>query len=56
MLKNQRNKEGDLEGYWEYYYPNGKLRWKGNYINGREMGYWEEYDRNGKLIYIEYFF
>jgi antitoxin component YwqK of YwqJK toxin-antitoxin module len=30
-------------GYWEYYYSNGKIRKKGNYLNGLEEGYWEIY-------------
>jgi len=29
-----KNKEGQAHGPWEYYYPNGKLWYKGKYING----------------------
>ena len=36
-------------GYWEYYFSNGNLEWKGNYVNGKRHGYWEDYFDNGKL-------
>ena len=37
------------EGYWEEYFSNGQLEYKGSYINGKEEGYWELYHENGKL-------
>jgi antitoxin component YwqK of YwqJK toxin-antitoxin module len=40
-------------GNWEYYYSNGNIRKKGNYLNGLEEGYWESYWSNGKLMYKE---
>ena len=43
MLKNQLNKEGFREGYWEVYYDNGELLCKGNYKNNRADGLWEYY-------------
>ena len=43
MEKNLRSKEGKKEGYWEYYYINGKLAFKGNFKNGKREGYWEVY-------------
>jgi antitoxin component YwqK of YwqJK toxin-antitoxin module len=41
---------GKREGYWEFYYPNGKLRKKGNLVNDNRHGYWEAYYSNGQLI------
>ena len=38
-----------IDGYWEYYYSNGQLMFKGNYINGKRDGYWRHYYSNGKL-------
>ena len=38
MKKNQYNKEGRPEGYWEYYFTNGQLDYTRNYINGIENG------------------
>ena len=55
MEKNHYNKEGKQEGYWEYYYDNGKLESKGKYINGKKEGYWEWYHSNGELYLINYF-
>ena len=42
---NQYNSEGNPEGYWEYYYYfNGQLECKGNYVNG-EMVKGIEYEK-----------
>jgi antitoxin component YwqK of YwqJK toxin-antitoxin module len=43
------NDQGEAHGYWEVYWNNGQLLYKGNYINGKEHGYWEWYYDNGKL-------
>ena len=32
---NKRNEQGKLHGPWEWYYENGKLSSKGNYVNGK---------------------
>lgn len=40
-----------LDGDWRDYYPNGQLKWKGNYINGKLQGDVEAYHTNGKLQY-----
>ena len=47
---NQRNKEGNRHGYWEYY-ENGNLFFKGHYDNGIMIGYWEVYHGNGNPWY-----
>jgi antitoxin component YwqK of YwqJK toxin-antitoxin module len=49
--KTPRNKQGHPHGYWEFYYLNGQLCYKGNYINGKLDGYWEEYWSDGQLCY-----
>ncbi len=49
MKLNQRNKEGIKHGYWEEYYYNGNLFYKGNYHNGRQIGYWTLYHANGNF-------
>ncbi len=43
------NEKGERHGYWEKYYLNGNLWYKGNYVNGNRHGYWEWYHDNGKL-------
>ena len=42
MKKNQY-KDGKEHGYWEYYYANGNIMFKGYYKNGKDHGFWEEY-------------
>jgi len=49
------NKDGKPHGYWEYYYANGNLTYKGNFINGQEDGLWEWYHSNGQLYSKEYY-
>jgi antitoxin component YwqK of YwqJK toxin-antitoxin module len=44
------------EGYWEIYYDNDKIHYKGNFLNGIRHGYWESYYKNGFLCYKVNFF
>ena len=44
------NTNGKRHGYWEVYYFNGNLWFKGYYINGNRHGLCEEY--NNKTFYI----
>ena len=50
-LINLFNAKGEKHGYWESYYDNGNLSYKGNYVDGIKHGYWEEYRSNGKLSF-----
>lgn len=52
---NQVNSDGIKHGYWESYYFNGQLMYKGNWNNGNRHGYWEDYHFNGQLAYKGYF-
>ncbi len=36
MIKNRLNSEGKADGYWEVYHDNGKLKYKGNFVNGKQ--------------------
>jgi antitoxin component YwqK of YwqJK toxin-antitoxin module len=49
------NDQDKRHGYWEVYYENGQLMYKGNYVNGIKHGYWESYHYNGKLINKTYY-
>jgi antitoxin component YwqK of YwqJK toxin-antitoxin module len=49
--KAPKNKQSQPHGYWESYYLDGQLWFKGNYINGKKDGWWESYWRNGQLCY-----
>ena len=44
------NEKGEPHGYWEQYWLNGNLAYRGNYINGQLNGLWECYDNDGILI------
>ena len=46
---NQYNENGQRHGYWEDYWYQGQLWFKGYYVNGKLDGYWEEYHHNGQL-------
>ena len=49
------NEKGEAHGYWELYWSNGKLQYKGNFINGEQYGSLERYYTNGKIYYKEYY-
>jgi len=52
---NQYNENKQRHGLWEDYYSNGKLLWKGTYLNGQRHGFWEWYYDNGKLETREFY-
>ena len=42
---------GKRDGFWESYYENGQLNWKGSYKNDNLDGPWEYYHKNGQLSF-----
>ena len=54
-LENGRFKNGELEGFWKYYYKDGKLSSNRNYKDGKKDGLWETYYENGQLLESHYF-
>jgi antitoxin component YwqK of YwqJK toxin-antitoxin module len=42
-------KEGQRNGLWTFYYPNGKAESEGHYENGEQIGKWKFYNRWGSL-------
>jgi len=53
---NEYNDNDEMDGYWEKYHSNGRLWYKGNFINGQFHGYWEWYNtRHGKLEEKEFY-
>lgn len=48
-LINLYNAKGEQHGYWEVYFSNGQLGYKGNFVNGKLHGYLEQYYMNGQL-------
>ena len=41
--------DGDRQGPWKDYYPDGSVRAEGNYENGKQVGEWKFYYQGGKL-------
>jgi antitoxin component YwqK of YwqJK toxin-antitoxin module len=44
-----RDKNGNRHGYWEEYYPHGKLRCKGVYNHGKHLGYHVWFSMDGSI-------
>ena len=40
--------DGNRDGPWKDYYPDGSLKAEGNYENGKQTGPWKYYHANGK--------
>jgi antitoxin component YwqK of YwqJK toxin-antitoxin module len=49
--KSPKNAKGQRHGIWVGYHDNGKLWFKGTYINSIRQGPWEQYHTNGQLMY-----
>jgi antitoxin component YwqK of YwqJK toxin-antitoxin module len=48
-IKGQRNSEGQREGFWEYFYPNGNIHWRIPFKEGKIDGIWEWFYPNGNI-------
>ena len=46
-------KKGILHGPLKYYWQNGNIRVKGEYLNQKRAGIWKNFDINGKVILEE---
>jgi antitoxin component YwqK of YwqJK toxin-antitoxin module len=51
--KKPTNEQGQAHGYWEMYFSNGELLFKGNCLNGIKYGCWQ-YNFLGNNPYIQY--
>jgi len=51
MVINQYDGNKERHGMWETYFDNGKIDFRGQYMNGFRYGFWESFDRNGELIW-----
>jgi antitoxin component YwqK of YwqJK toxin-antitoxin module len=48
--KRQYNEQNQAHGYWEVYYSNGTLHFKGLFVNGGAVGPYESYSESGGLV------
>ena len=51
--KRPYNDKGQRHGTWEYYY-NGKIWYKGEYLNNQQVGLWKRYLCLNKQQYTFY--
>ena len=49
ISKNRINRRGARIGYWELYYSDGNIYYRGSYKNGLKDGLWEGYYDNGNI-------
>ena len=48
--KKPEKDNGDAHGYWEVFYDNGKLHFKGMFIDNNVHGEYECYYLNGNMV------
>jgi len=48
-LWNQTNAEGEKHGYWKDYYPNGTIRYRGQFQHGEPLDLFKYYFKTGDL-------
>ncbi len=46
-------RDGKLNGFWKYFYTDGKLKKEGSFLRDKEHGTWKAYDQKGSLLFIE---
>lgn len=44
--------DGEPDGYWEWYRPDGTLKRSGNFNRGEQVGEWTTYDQKGKVYKV----
>jgi antitoxin component YwqK of YwqJK toxin-antitoxin module len=49
LVKGQKNSVGEREGLWEWFYPNGNIKCRIPYKNGKEDGIEEVFYENGNI-------
>ena len=46
---NAYDRNGLRQGPWQGYWPNGTLKWEGNFVDDKRQGIFKEYDKQGNL-------
>ena len=47
-------KDGELEGYWEWFRKGGSKMRSGYFENGKQVGEWTTYDAKGKVVKVSH--
>lgn len=50
---NRKDKQGRKQGTWKTFYPDGDIKFSGNYLDGKKNGIFKKYDKKGNLVSIE---
>lgn len=50
---NRLNSSGQQTGYWVEFYPNGRVKWEGNFTGGLKNGIFKFYTKRGDLDRLE---
>lgn len=50
VLEEGEFKDGNKNGLWYTYHPNGRVSYVFSYENGIKDGKWKQYDENGRLV------
>ena len=48
-------KDGELEGYWEWFRLDGSKLRSGHFKRGKQVGEWTTYDAAGKVVKVTNF-
>jgi len=48
-------KDGELEGYWEWFRKDGSKMRSGHFADGKQAGEWTTYDATGKAVKVTKF-
>lgn len=41
--------QGQQEGFWKWFYPDGLIQWEGHFSSGKREGFWKDYYENGHV-------
>ncbi len=52
---NRYDEKGWRQGFWRAYWPNGKPKWEGKFVDDKRQGIFKEFDANGTLKTMEKF-
>ena len=52
FAKGKQGADGEPEGYWEWFRPDGTLKRSGSFEAGVPVGEWTTYDQQGKVYKV----
>ena len=52
FARGKQGEDGEPEGYWEWFRPDGTLKRSGSFEAGVPVGEWTTYDQQGKVYKV----